>query len=155
MKEYININLQLNNEEKINLKTFISPIISPKKYIQSNVDNEIKISRNVKINLQMNANIEQQKIMSRIREYYNNRKKQLEKKTIEKMVDCNLINLNLRNSFHIHSPHSSPRKTFYSINNSKTSRTSNLGKTHYGFFRNKERYTRSRSLNSCENKNNV
>ena len=150
-----NINLQLNNEEKINLKTFISPIISPKKYIQSNVDNEIKTSRNIKINLQMNANIEQQKIMSRIREYYNNRKKQLEKKTIEKMVDCNLINLNLRNSFHIHSPHSSPRNTFYSINNSKTSRTSNLGKTHYGFFRNKERYTRSRSLNSCENKNKV
>ena len=46
----------------------------------------------------MNTTKEQQKVMSKIREYYNNRRKEIEKISKKKVVECNLINLNLINS---------------------------------------------------------
>ena len=143
----INKTLEISNRQKDNGSLKNS-------YKQTN--NKLSIFKNNEISNDNNIYSTKNLKLSNNNNNQNNKSQNIpinKKKTIEKMVDCNLINLNLRNSFHIHSPHSSPRNTFYSINNSKTSRTSNLGKTHYGFFRNKERYTLSRSLISCENKN--
>ena len=104
----------------------------------------------------MNINIEQEKIMSKIREYYYNRKKLTEKKSTEKIVDCNVINLNLRNSSKNkrHSSHSTPRNTFYSSSYSKMNKIANFANTNYRFFTKREKYSRARSLNSSDNKNN-
>ena len=42
----------------------------------------------------MNVNEEQKQIMKNIREYYNNKKKLLDQKLKQNVVNCNLINLN-------------------------------------------------------------
>jgi len=143
------INLELNNKENINLKAFIPSLTT-------NKENVLSASKKTQINLPMNINIEQEKIMSKIREYYYNRKKLTEKKSTEKMVDCNVINLNLRNSSknNRHSSHSTPRNTFYSSSYSKMNKNANFANTNYRFFTKREKYSRARSLNSSDNKNN-
>ena len=149
------INIELNNKENINLKAFIPP----KNYnttSKENKGNVIPSSKNKKMNFQMNVNIEQQKIMSKIREYYNSRQKQTERRSYEKIVDCNLINLNLRplSKNNRNSSYSTPRNSFYTSNYSKLNKVSNFGKTNYIFYSKRERYSRARSLNSFDNKNN-
>ena len=145
------INLELNNKENINLKAFIPT----KSYLTTTKENVLSASKKTQINLPMNINIEQEKIMSKIREYYNNRKKLTEKKSTEKMVDCNVINLNLRNSSknNRHSSHSTPRNTFNSSSYSKMNKITNFGSTNYKFYTKREKYSRARSLNSSDNKN--
>ena len=157
MKTKEDINLELNNKENtnINLKAFIPT----KSYLTTTKENVLSASKKTQINLPLNSlniNVEQEKIMSKIREYYNNRKKLTEKKSTEKIVDCNIINLNLRNSSknNRRSSHSTPRNTFYSSRYSKMNKIANFGNTNYKFFSKRERYSRARSLNSSDNNNN-
>ena len=145
------INLELNNKENFNLKDFIPT----KNHLTTTKENILSASKKTQINLPMNINIEQEKIMSKIREYYYNRKKLTEKKSTEKMVDCNVINLNLRNSSknNRRSSHSTPKNTFYSSRYTKMNKIANLGSTNYKFFSKRERYSRARSVNSSDNNN--
>ena len=145
------INNEQNNKENINLKAFITP----KNYLTSNKENKGIFDPPpicMKLKLQMNMNFEQQKIMTKIREYYYNRKKLAEKKSKEKIVDCNIINLNLRNSSrnNRYSSHSTPRNTFYTSSHSKMNKPGNFGRTNE-FYSHREKYSRARSLNSSEN----
>ena len=152
LKVNINQNNIKDSQTYINLK-------SPNLYFTKRPENN-SLSKKIKVDLKMNINIQQQKIMTKIREYYSNRKIQIEKKSTEKMVDCNVINLNLKNSKNNRqSSYSSPLSTFYSTTNSNFfSNKNNLreitsfGKTIGAFYTRKERYTRSRSLNSYEKK---
>ena len=152
LKVNINQNNIKDSQTYINLK-------SPNLYFTKRPENN-SLSKKIKVDLKMNINIQQQQIMSKIREYYSNRKIQIEKKSTEKMVDCNVINLNLKNSKNNRqSSYSSPLSTFYSTTNSNFfSNKNNLreitsfGKTIGAFYTRKERYTRSRSLNSYEKK---
>ena len=152
LKVNINKNNIKDSQTYINLK---SPNLCFTKRPENN-----SLSKKIKVDLKMNINIQQQQIMSKIREYYSNRKIQIEKKSTEKMVDCNVINLNLKNSKNNRqSSYSSPLSTFYSTTNSNFfSNKNNLreitsfGKTIGAFYTRKERYTRSRSLNSYEKK---
>ena len=149
------INSELSNKEKkenINLKAFILP----KSNLATAKENIISATKKLQTNLQMNTNIEQQKIMSKIREYYTNRRKLSEARSTKRIVDCNVINLNLNNSAknNRHSSHSSPRNTFYSSLYSKMNKMTNFGQTNFKFFSKRERYSRSKILNSLENKNN-
>ena len=144
-----NIKIELNNKDNINLKSFVAQ----KNYITRNLK---KNPKNKKNDFKMNTNIEHNKIMSKIREFYDNRRKQNEIKSTEKIVDCNLINLNLGeiSKFNKGSSQSSPRNTIYSSRFPKMSRETNFGKTSFQFFSKRGRNTRSRSLNNSSNKNN-
>jgi hypothetical protein len=142
-----NINPDLNKKDYINLKSFTSQ----KNYATRNINKNMK---NIKSGFQMNTNIDNNDLMSKIREYYENKRKYNEKKSTEKMVNCNVINLNLRelSKDKRGSSQSSPRNTFYSVNFQKINNDSNFGKTSYHFFSKKGRNIRSRSLNSSGNK---
>jgi len=142
-----NINPDLNKRDYINLKSFTSQ----KNYTTRNINKNIK---NIKSGFQMNTNIDNNDLMAKIREYYENKRKYNEKKSTEKMVNCNVINLNLRelSKDKRGSSQSSPRNTFYSVNFQKINNDSNFGKTSYHFFSKKGRNIRSRSLNSSGNK---
>ena len=119
-------------------------------------NNNISSIKNKKINMQMNINIEQQKIMSKIREYYDNRKIQIEKKSNQKLVECNLINLNMRNSCeNIHrrnNSHFYQRNSFDTLNNQKIKIDSSYRKTNYKFYSKRDKYSAIRSFNSSFNK---
>ena len=145
-----NINHDLNKRDYINLKSFTSQ----KNYTTRNINKNMK---NIKSGFQMNTNIDNNDLMSKIREYYENKRKYNEKKSTEKMVNCNVINLNLRelSKDKRGSSQSSPRNTFYSVNFQKINNDSNFGKTSYHFFSKKGRNIRSRSLNSSGNKKKV
>ena len=138
---------ELNNKEIINSK----PFLASKKYLTVRQENKISLSKNTKIDLKMNINNEHKKIISKIKEYYNNRKKQFETKSNENVVECNLINLNFKSlsKFNRDSSYSSYRKNSYSNMN----KIINFGRTNYKFFSKRERFTRSRSLNNYENEN--
>lgn len=142
----INI-IELNNKETINSK----PFLDSKKHLTVRQENKISLSKNTKIDLKMNINNEHKKIISKIKEYYNNRKKQFETKSHENVVECNLINLNFKSlsKFNRDSSYSSSRKNSYSNMN----KIINFGRTNYKFFSKRERFTRSRSLNNYENEN--
>ena len=138
---------ELNNKEKINSK----PFLASKKYLTVRQENKISLSKNTKIDLKMNINKEHKKIISKIKEYYNNRKKQFETKSNENVVECNLINLNFKSlsKFNRDSSYSSSRKNSYSNMN----KIINFGRTNYKFFSKRERFSRSQSLNNYENEN--
>ena len=138
---------ELNNKEIINSK----PFLASKKYLTVRQENKISLSKNTKIDLKMNINNEHKKIISKIKEYYNNRKKQFETKSNENVVECNLINLNFKSlsKFNRNSSYSSYRKNSYSNMN----KIINFGRTNYKFFSKRERFSRSRSLNNYENEN--
>ena len=138
---------ELNNKEIINSK----PFLDSKKYLTVRQENKISLSKNKKIDLKMNINNEHKKIISKIKEYYNNRKKQFETKSNENVVECNLINLNFKSlsKFNRDSSYSSSRKNSYSNMN----KIINFGRTNYKFFSKRERFSRSRSLNNYENEN--
>ena len=138
---------ELNNKEIINSK----PFLDSKKYLTVRQENKISLSKNKKIDLKMNINNEHKKIISKIKEYYNNRKKQFETKSNENVVECNLINLNFKSlsKFNHNSSYSSYRKNSYSNMN----KIINFGRTNYKFFSKRERFSRSRSLNNYENEN--
>ena len=147
-----NNNIELKNKDNTNLKSFI-PL---KNYTTTNnASARIAISspKNIKIDIKTSVNIEQQKIMSKIREYYNNRQKQTERRSNEKAINCNLINLNLRPLSKVkrHSFHSHSRNTFYTINGSKTNKIRNFGKTNSIFYSKRERYSFTKSLNNLYN----
>ena len=138
---------ELNNKEIINSQ----PFLASKKYLTVRQENKISLSKNTKIDLKMNINNEHKKIISKIKEYYNNRKKQFETKSNENVVECNLINLNFKSlsKFNRDSSYSSSRKNSYSNMN----KIINFGRTNYKFFSKRERFTRSRSVNNYENEN--
>ena len=76
-------------------------IIITKNNLSKNKDtNNIFCIKKKKINMQMNTNIntDQQKLNSKIREYYNNKKMESPKKSNKKFIECNMINMNCRNS---------------------------------------------------------
>ena len=93
----------------------------------------------------MNTNTEQKDIISKIREYYNNKKSEIEDKSNKKIVECNLINLNLINSYkNIHRRNNSytfQRNTFYSPNNSKIKLESEYMNTNYKFYSKRDNYS--------------
>ena len=121
--------------------------------ISINIKNKNDINSNILLsnNRQMNTNIEQQNIISKIREYYNNKKFEIRKKSNKKVVECNLINLNLMNSCeNIHRRNNSytfQRNTFYSPNNSKIKLESDYRNTNYNFFSKRDKCTCLKSFN--------
>ena len=142
-----NISINIKNKNDINSNILLS----------NNRDSNNKISiKKKKINFQMNTNIEQQNIISKIREYYNNKKFEIRKKSNKKVVECNLINLNLINSCeNIHRRNNSytfQRNTFYSPNNSKIKLESDYRNTNYNFFSKRDKCSCLKSFNCSINK---
>ena len=142
-----NISINIKNKNDINSNILLS----------NNRDSNNKISiKKKKINFQMNTNIEQQNRLSKIREYYNNKKFEIRKKSNKKVVECNLINLNLINSCeNIHRRNNSytfQRNTFYSPNNSKIKLESDYRNTNYNFFSKRDKCSCLKSFNCSINK---
>jgi len=107
--------------------------------------------------MQMNTNIntDQQKLNSKIREYYNNKKIESTKKSNQKFIECNLINMNCRNSCEnilpknisisgIISSYSYQKSVFNTLNEPKIKLESNY---RYKFFAKRNNYTNFGSIN--------
>ena len=114
----------------------------------------------------MNSQDEQNQIMKQIREYYNIKKLKYEKKSQQNVVDCNVINLNLRDlTDNISNRHkfSSAKNTFYFSPNSKINENRNslreifmklspsLGRTNFRFYSRKNSLHNRKNFSSYDN----
>jgi len=142
IKENIN---EDNIKENINLKSLITPKSNLNIYQQRN--NTPFKNIKLKKDLQLNVNLDHPCITTKIREYYRNKRDQMDHKIIRRIVDCNLINLHLKNL--------TEKNFFYSPNSQNMDKVSNFGKTNNKFFSKRERYTYAKSVNNSDNKNYV
>ena len=126
MKE--NTNIKKNNKNNIITKNNLS---------KNKDNNNIFCIKKKKLNMQMNTNIntDQQKLNSKIREYYNNKKMESQKKSNQKFIECNMINMNCRNSCENilpkNSSYSYQKSVFNTLNEPKIKLESNY---RYKFF---------------------
>ena len=160
---YININA--NNNLNLFAKTSKHSFLTKN---ESNFINNYSSNKNKLTNLQMNVNEEQQQIMKKIREYYNNKKELIKKKMHEKIVDCNVVNLNSEAPSDINNnnriKYSSAKSILYTTSNSKINENRNIlreialkinpgfGRTNYRFFSRKDRMNNTKSVSSYDNK---
>ena len=160
---YININA--NNNLNLFAKTSKHSFLTKN---ESNFINNYSSNKNKLTNLQMNVNEEQQQIMKKIREYYNNKKELIEKKMHEKIVDCNVVNLNSEAPSDINNnnriKYSSAKSILYTTSKSKINENRNIlreialkinpgfGRTNYRFFSRKDRMNNTKSVSSYDNK---
>ena len=142
IKENIN---EDNIKENINLKSLITPKSNLNIYQQRN--NTPFKNIKLKKDLQLNVNLDHPCITTKIREYYRNKRDQMDHKIIRRIVDCNLINLHLKNL--------TQKNFFYSPKSQNMDKVSNFGKTNNKFFSKRERYTYAKSVNNSDNKNYV
>ena len=100
--EFKKITYKINNNIKDNInflsKTSKHSFLNKK---EGNTSNEPLGNKKKYYNLEMNINEEQKQIMKKIRDYYQNKKIIMEKKLHENIVDCNIVNLNRKDSFDI------------------------------------------------------
>ena len=142
-KENINIKTN-NNNNNINSKNSIS---------KNKDNNNILCIKKKTINMQMNTNIntDQQKINSKIREYYNNKKMESTKKSNQKLIECNLINMNFRNSCENILPknisYSYKKSVFNTLNEPKIKIEQSYRNTNYKFYTKRNNHINIRSIN--------
>ena len=97
-----NLSNDKNSSNKNDIKNLLNKInhnrnnIITKRNEDSLLSNQNSSSNKKLFSLQMNSQDEQNQIMKQIREYYNIKKLNYEKKSQQNVVDCNVINLNLR-----------------------------------------------------------
>ena len=144
----INIKENINEDhikENINLKSLITPKSNLNIYQQRN--NTPFKNIKLKKDLQLNVNLDRPSITTKIREYYRNKRDQMDHKINRRIVDCNLINLHLKNL--------TQKNFFYSPKSRNMDKVSNFWKTNNKFFSKRERYTYAKSVNNSDNKNYV
>ena len=115
----------------------------------------------------MNAKEEQQKIMKKIRDYYNNKKIINKRKLNENIVDCNIINLNMKEPseiINIKIKNSSAKSTFFESSKSIINENRNnlreiankinpyLGRTSYKSFSGRSKVNNLKNFIKYENK---
>ena len=104
--EYKKITYKINNNIKDNIKDNINFLSRTSKNSflnknEGNTTNEPLGNKKKYYNLEMNVIEEQKQIMKKIRDYYQHKKIIMEKKFHENIVDCNIVNLNKKDSFDI------------------------------------------------------
>ena len=172
------INLSNNkiNTNKNDINNIIKKInnnknnIIPKRNEESLLSNQNSSSNKKLFSLQMNVQDEQNHVMRQIREYYNIRKLKYERKSQENVVDCNIINLNLRDltdSTNNRQKFSSAKSIFYFSPKSKMNENRNtlreiarkfspsFGRTNYRFFSNKNNIHNRKNFSSYDNIRNL
>ena len=152
-----NIINKINNNNKSNIIT--------KRNEESLLSNQNSSSNKKIFSLQMNSQDEQNQIMKQIREYYNIKKLKYEKKSQQNVVDCNVINLNLRDltdNINNKPKFSSAKSTFYFSPKSKINENRNslreiamklspsFGRTNFRFFSRKNSLNR-KNFSSYDN----
>ena len=154
-----NDNNSINNNIINNLNIFSKS--SKYSFIKSNENNgtnELSSSKKKIINLDVNE--EQQQIMKKIRDYYNNKKKLMDKKLNENIVNCNIINLNSNAvNNNKNSSAKSPSYTKSKINKKRNDLREialkincQLGRTNYKFYNKKDKINNIKNFSSFENK---
>jgi hypothetical protein len=101
--EYKKIAYKINNNNIKDNINFLSKT-SKNSFLnknEGNTTNEPLKNKKKYYNLEMNINEEQKQIMKKIRDYYQHKKIIMEKKLHENIVDCNVVNLNKKESFDI------------------------------------------------------
>ena len=101
--EYKKIAYKINNNNIKDNINFLSKT-SKNSFLNKNEGNTTNEPLKIKkkyYNLEMNINEEQKQIMKKIRDYYQHKKIIMEKKLHENIVDCNVVNLNKKESFDI------------------------------------------------------
>ena len=103
--------------------------------------------------MQMNTNVntDQQKINSKIREYYNNKKIESTKRSNQKLIECNLINMNFRNPRENILPknisYSYKKSVFNTLNEPKIKSEQSYRNTNYKFYTKRNNHINIRSIN--------
>ena len=162
-KNYSNNNSINNDINKINNN---KNNIIPKRNEESLLSNQNTSSNKKLFSLQMSPQDEQNQIMRQIREYYNIKKLKYEKKSQQNVVDCNVINLNLRDltdNTNIRHKFSSAKSTLYfspksNINENRNSLreiamklSPSFGRTNFRFFSRKNSIHNRKNFSSYDN----
>lgn len=167
-----NLSNDKNSSNKNDIKNLLNKInhnrnnIITKRNEDSLLSNQNSSSNKKLFSLQMNSQDEQNQIMKQIREYYNIKKLNYEKKSQQNVVDCNVINLNLRDlTDNISNRHkfSSAKNTFYFSPNSKINENRNslreismklspsFGRTNFRFSSRKNSLHNKKNFSSYDN----
>jgi hypothetical protein len=157
IKHYINNSTNINNNIFNNINLFSKTTKHSLIRNNSNIlTNELSLSKKRTINLEVNE--EQQKIMKKIRDYYNNKKKLMDKKSHQNIVECNVINLN---SNEIKYKYSSAKNSKYSktkinlkrndLKEISTKIKSQLRRTDYKFFNKNDKLNSIKHFKSFDN----
>jgi hypothetical protein len=166
-----NLSNDKNSSNKNDIKNLLNKInhnrnnIITKRNEESLLSNQNSSSNKKIFSLQMNSQDEQNQIMKQIREYYNIKKLKYEKKSQQNVVDCNVINLNLRDltdNINNKPKFSSAKSTFYFSPKSKINENRNslreialklspsFGRTNFRFFSRKNSLNR-KNFSSYDN----
>ena len=162
-----NLNIKSNNFN-YNNNINILPKTSKNSFLNRNEDNLTnELLKNKKNLYNLEINEEQKEIMKKIRDYYKHKKIVMEKKLHENIVNCNIVNLNRKDSYdiiNIKYKNSSAKNTFYNNSKSKINENRNnlkdislklspyLRRTNYRFFSRKN-ISNSNDYRSFDNDN--
>ena len=175
-KEINNNKNNLSNDKNYSNNNSINNIINkinnnknniiPKRNEESLLSNQNSSSNKKLFSLQMSPQDEQNQIMRQIREYYNIKKLKYEKKSQQNVVDCNVINLNLRDltdNTNVRHKFSSAKSTFYFSPKSNMNENRNslreiamklspsFGRTNFRFFSRKNSIHNRKNFSSYDN----
>ena len=179
-KEVKNNKNNLSNDKNYSNNNSISNIINKinnnknnlilKRNEESLLSNQNSSSNKKLFSLQMSPQDEQNQIMRQIREYYNIKKLKYEKKSQQNVVDCNVINLNLRdltdnnnvrhkfssakNTFHF-SPKSNMNENRNSLREIAMKLSPSFGRTNFRFFSRKNSIHNRKNFSSYDNIRNM
>ena len=179
-KEVKNNKNNLSNDKNYSNNNSISNIINKinnnknnlilKRNEESLLSNQNSSSNKKLFSLQMSPQDEQNQIMRQIREYYNIKKLKYEKKSQQNVVDCNVINLNLRDltdNTNVRHKFSSAKNTFYFSPKSNMNENRNslreiamklspsFGRTNFRFFSRKNSIHNRKNFSSYDNIRNM
>ena len=167
-----NLSNDKNSSNKNDIKNLLNKInhnrnnIITKRNEESFLSNQNSSSNKKLFSLQMNSQDEQNQIMKQIREYYNIKKLNYEKKSQQNVVDCNIINLNLRDltdNINSRRKYSSAKSTFCFSSKSKINENGNslreiamklspsYGRTNFRFFIRKNSHHNRKNFSSYDN----
>ena len=158
-----NINKKINNMN-IFSKTSNHSFLDKKEKIITKDYNSSK-KKHFDLNMNMNTTLEQKQIMKKIRDYYKNKKIVMAKKLHQNVVDCNIINLNMKDPsdiINITYKNSSAKTSLYSLSKSSINEKRNklreismklsphFERTSYGLFSRKDKINNLKNYSSFD-----